>query len=84
MKKKNDKKGWTVGRGIGVGLIAFSIALVVIFAFTFTDKQINIHKYEKCIEKQTDIDVCIPILNKNYYPQRIAKPMPVQVPVEIE
>ena len=79
MGNKNNKKIWTIGRGVGIGLIALSIALVIIFAFTFIDKQIKINKYEKCIEEQADIDVCIPILNKNYYPQRIAKPIPTPV-----
>ncbi|MAG47089.1 hypothetical protein CL617_00660 [archaeon] len=77
-----NKKTWIVGRGIGIGLIAFSISLTIIFAFTFIDKQINIHKYENCIKEQSNIDICIPILNNNYYPQRYYE-KPIPAPVEV-
>ena len=80
MENKKNKKVWTIGRGIGIGLVALSIALVIIFAFIFIEHQINIFKYERCIEKQEYIDVCIPIINDNYYPrERAIKPAPIEI-----
>ncbi len=76
MTKKQTNK-WTIGKGIGIGLSAIALAIVLSFLIVATQKEIDKFQYSNCLEKGYNSDVCMPLVNKNYYPDRgYAKPIP--------
>jgi hypothetical protein len=68
MKKKENK--WTIGRGIGIGLSAIAIAIVLSFLIVATQKEITKFQYSNCLKKGYDVDLCMPLMNDDYYPNR--------------
>ena len=78
-----NNKTWTVGRGIGIGLIAISIAIVLSFLIVVTENEIDKYQYFNCLEKGYESDICMPLINDNYYPDRYVKPIqPPEMKVE--
>lgn len=68
-------KNWTLGKGIAVGMSAIAIAIVLSFLIVAMQSEIGKYQYSNCLENKYDSDICMPLINKNYYPERY-KPFP--------
>jgi len=76
----NNKKIWTIGKGVGIGLIAIAISVSIVALVSLVRHELDIYHYNNCIEIHKDVDRCMPLINKNYYPQRaMVKPIPPEI-----
>ena len=78
-----ENKTWTVGRGIGIGLISISIAIVLSFLIVVTENEVDKYRYSNCLKNGYNSDVCMPLINDNYYPDRYSYPMPPEKQIPI-
>lgn len=72
---------WTIGKGVAIGLSAISIAIVLSFLIVAGQKEVSKFQYSNCLKDGYDSDVCMPLINKNYYPDRYAKMIPPEIRV---